>query len=260
MNQHIARILIGSAVVLGVAAKLATAGADSDASTVTTCLPPVAPTLTSEVPSDTPIADQPSINCLAWQQFIALNWPAVAQGGGKPAPLDSSEFGRPGDMSPVVWETYMDIHQVMTPDGSAPAPWGTPQAIPEVCAGSGAPGNRALQHTSKFTLGLVVPDDLSEAFPLNKPNWLADRDGNVVLYEILINRDEFEYINQTRILQWPGPTDQHGLGHAHQCSKGGVGWTGRLHRDQGGVADRRGSATAQMEHLQAERGLRLEWV
>ena len=60
------------------------------------------PSLTSEVPGDTPVNDQNSINCFAWQEFIALNWPAAKTGGGKPAKIGPEDFGRPNDWKPVV--------------------------------------------------------------------------------------------------------------------------------------------------------------
>lgn len=162
---------------------------------ITTCLPPVAPAVTSALPSDTPINDQASVNCIAWQQFVALNWPADPDRAGEPAAVGSGDFGRPGRLEPVVWETYADIHRVMTADGSSPAPWGTPAPLPAACEGAG-PGIRGLRHTSKFTETFEVPGDFDEAAPTGHPNWLADRDGNPVLYEILINRDEFDYVVQ----------------------------------------------------------------
>lgn len=162
---------------------------------VTTCLPAVAPTLTSQVPSDSPVADQPSLNCFAWQEFIALNWPAAPKGGGVASPEGPRSFGRPGARDPVVWESFMDAHELMTPDGSAPPPWGTPPTVPDACKKLGkAAGVRALRHSSKFTADLEVPGDLAEAAPFDAPNWLADRDGNPVMYEILVNQDEYQYI------------------------------------------------------------------
>src|SRR5690606_30716208 len=47
---------------------------------------------------------------------------------------------------------------------------------------------------SKFSVDLQVPGDLAEAAPFDGPNWLADRDGNVVFFEILVSEDEYEYI------------------------------------------------------------------
>lgn len=170
------------------------AAAPVAAEEITTCLPPVAPTLGSSIPSDTPVNDQASLNCFAWQEFIALNWPA--SGMGVAADVPASEFGISGDSRPTVWETYPNVHEVFPSDGSMPPPWGAETPVPTTCRGT-APNRRFLQHTSKFTAGLDVPDDLAEAAPFGTPNWLADRDGNPVLFEILTNRDEYEYIRES---------------------------------------------------------------
>jgi hypothetical protein len=34
------------------------------------------PALTATIPADAHAMDQANVNCFAWQQFIALNWPA----------------------------------------------------------------------------------------------------------------------------------------------------------------------------------------
>lgn len=184
-------ILIRSKWIAVVLSLLASPLAAQD---ITTCLPPVAPTLSSAVPGDTPVNDQASLNCFAWQEFIALNWPSAAMGVAADVP--ASEFGQTGDARPTVWETYPNVHETFPADGSMPPPWGSETPAPAACTAA-APGRRLLQHTSKFTANLDVPDDLAEAAPFGTPNWLADRDGNPVLFEILTNRDEYEYIRQS---------------------------------------------------------------
>ena len=159
----------------------------------TTC-PLVTVAVTSDVPFDTPVNDQASINCFAWQEFIALNWPAAGGGAGKPASVPANNFGKPGDYGPVVWETYMNSHQLMTENGSKPPPWGTSPDVPPACeALGGDKTRRVLNHTSKFTSDFETPDDLQEAAPNKAPNWLADRNGNPVFFEIMVSEDEYNY-------------------------------------------------------------------
>ncbi len=161
------------------------------------CLNP--PTLDSTVPSDSPITDQNSLNCFAWQEFIALNW--KADGIDAPAGPDPvANFGAPDDTGPTVWETYSDIHSVFLPDGSPPPPFGELPPAPAACAETYTPGTRVLTRSSKVSVDFEAPDDIAEAFPFDgSPNWLADRDGNQVWYEIMINRDEFDYIVANRL-------------------------------------------------------------
>lgn len=157
------------------------------------CLNP--PTLSSDVPGDTPINDQASLNCFAWQEFISLNWPAAASGGGRPAGVGARDFGNPGDLRPVVWETFMDIHQVFNSEGSKPPPWGTPPMVPGACRRVWD-GHRILTRTAKISIDFDAPEDINEAFPQGRPGWLADRLGNPVLYEIMIDEPEYDYIVQ----------------------------------------------------------------
>ena len=74
------------------------------------------PTMSPDMPGDTVLSDQPSFNCFAWSEFIAMNW-----GTGPDASAET--FGMPFDLGPVVFETYKNIHDLMLPDGAAPGPW-----------------------------------------------------------------------------------------------------------------------------------------
>jgi hypothetical protein len=156
-----------------------------------TC-PLVTVSVSSWIPFDSAVNDQASLNCFAWQEFIALNW--LAAGAGRPADVTAGKFGRPGDTRPVVWETYMYGDQLMRPDGGEPPAWGTTPELPAACGALGADkASRIVRHTSKFTSDFIAPDDLQEAAPYDSPNWLADRHGNPVFFEILVSEDEYNY-------------------------------------------------------------------
>jgi len=194
-------IVAVGAAVFGLASPLAdgapageAAAAASGGSPPWPCLALVQPKLTSQVPGDTPLNDQASLNCFAWQEFIALNWPAAPEGGGMPARVGPADFGKSGSFQPVVWETFMDIHEIMTPDGSKPAKWGTPPEVPAACRALGHKGLRPLVRTSKVSVEFDAPTDVDEAFPHPGPDWLADRKGNPVLYEILVDEPEYDFI------------------------------------------------------------------
>ena len=81
MSHHIARW----AVVWGIVSLLGMLSGIPQAAAQFPC-PFNPPTLTSEVPSDTPVNDQAALNCFAWQEFIALNWLAAPEGGGRIGP------------------------------------------------------------------------------------------------------------------------------------------------------------------------------
>lgn len=55
---------------------------------------------------------QRSADIFSWQEFIALNWPALAGSRGEPDP--DKKIGDPG---PRVWETWKEEYEVYRPDG-----------------------------------------------------------------------------------------------------------------------------------------------
>lgn len=152
------------------------------------CLEPVQPTLKPDIPSESLLNDQPSLNCFAWQEFIAMNW--LNEGG------TASNFGEPGDTSKVVFETYMNVDQFFNEDGSPPPQWGAAHEFPHNYKAS-HPLARNMSRTSKFSNffdGSGKQADIHEAFPQQSPNWLADVNGNLVWYEVFINKPEYDYL------------------------------------------------------------------
>ncbi len=187
-----------SGIVAGLFSSMAAAESHDTAVPAFPCLNP--PALSSDIPSDSPITDQNALNCFAWQQFIALNWTAAPGATTAAANDPGTFFGPPGDNAPTVWETYSDIHTIFRPNGETPLPFGQRPPLPSACQSYGTSGTRAITRTSKVTVDFDVPDDAAEAFPFNgSPNWLADRDGNQVFFEILVNRDEYDFIVENRL-------------------------------------------------------------
>jgi hypothetical protein len=113
---------------------------------------------------------QPCFDCFGWQLFIALNWPSKSAG----VPDPSKPFGEPRDYSDAVWQTYKSAFEVF--GDTEPTPWG---------------GNK----THELQLNSAVIKDTLLKYDLQSDhNWLTDEAGNVVRYEIRVNKDEFEYI------------------------------------------------------------------
>ena len=123
---------------------------------------------------------QPCFDCYGWQLFIALNWPAKS--AGEPDP--SMPFGNPGDYSNVVWQTYKNGLEVF--GETEPTPWG-----------QNPPPHLELNSA-------VLLDTFLEADLQSDNNWLTDQDGQVVRYEIRMNRDEFNYIMKNDIWHQEG--------------------------------------------------------
>jgi hypothetical protein len=113
---------------------------------------------------------QPCFDCYGWQLFVALNWPAKS--AGEPDPGKS--FGDPGEYANVVWQSYKSAFEIF--GDTEPTPWGTEKPF-------------ELQLNSA-----VIPETFLKADLQSDHNWLTDQDGEVVRYEIRINKDEFGYI------------------------------------------------------------------
>lgn len=109
---------------------------------------------------------QPNFDYLAWQMFVALNWPANADG----TPSTSTTITN-DTTSPRVWEFYETVAQVY-PGNNVPS-----------CAGN---GRVFLGQTGKFTVDSNI--EPSTIYPL------IDTAGNYVMYDIRIGPAEAEYI------------------------------------------------------------------
>ncbi len=115
------------------------------------------------------IQSNAAVECLAWQTFIYLNWPAK-----EGSPGDPDMAARLGGPGPTVWETFKRHDRVFLPNAATPAPWGA-----DVPA-AGAPRRLTTRHQSDGST-------------------LIDRAGRPVYYEMLLNRDEFRYIVENRL-------------------------------------------------------------
>ena len=148
----------------------------------------------NQVPGDLPsFSNQSQADCFAWQEFISLNWPTDG----------SNVFGQPLDYDPVTWETYMPKQVMFQPNGVKPPAWGT-LVSPEYA--SKFKTQKMLMNTSKtklltFTAKFADTDtirglDPHQAAPFDKPNWLGAQNGTNVWYEIMLNKDYYDFVVQ----------------------------------------------------------------
>jgi cytochrome c len=158
------------------------------------CSPLAPPQISCHQPADVEgELSQPNFNSrqraadlYAWQQFIALHWPAAATHPGQPDPakrLDAS--------GPRVWETWRDVGTLFLPGGVDPGPWEQAPALPPVCATAGA--TKVLHRIAKV-------DDLLDAMvqptgaDATRPPILTDQAGRTVYFDIRVNRVAYEYV------------------------------------------------------------------
>lgn len=138
---------------------------------------------------------QPDFDCFAWSEFVALNWPTNAAAG----------FGDPMDMSAVQWEGYIQKEALYPAQGAAPAPWNVGnqnlRSYKSSLLSNHIPVNRkVLKFDSKFVgVRMTNSDSISgsaQAFPFNGPSWLGAQNCTNVWYEVLLNKDIYDYVVQ----------------------------------------------------------------
>lgn len=134
-------------------------------------------TLSSAIPNNAANTEV-GMDCFAWQSFIALNWKADPNKPGYPDPAaTATDFGLPTDQTPKVWETYLEAGTVF--GTGLKGQWQVKR-----------PAGKNLVRTSKF--GDL---DLSSIIQAGSGNhWLTSQRGDVTYYEIMMNRDEYEFI------------------------------------------------------------------
>jgi hypothetical protein len=146
-------------------------------------------------------------DCLAWQDFIYLMWPAKADQRGAPDP--KQKLGASG---PTVWESYRTADTVFLPGGRDPGPWQQPQLTatvrPSLAQQVASGAVRHLTMTSKVSrpvLGNILKnaaefpqtflDSISEA----DGGTLYDLNGNPVYYEVAMDEIQYDYIRQHQL-------------------------------------------------------------
>lgn len=138
---------------------------------------------------------------VAWQAFVALNWPSDDKGNPRPK---ISDAGMP------VWAHYKESFEVYKEDGSAPSPWGAPRdldaQIPGVAgliADAIQKNKRILYRNNKHQELANKADESNQAFS----GGLWDKNGNLVMYEVLMNKTEFDYVVTNKLYNINGQVD-----------------------------------------------------
>lgn len=133
----------------------------------------------------------------SWRTFIALNWPA---NGATCGPDTSNGRSILNSTGPVVWETYLSSDQIFVDSTQQPAQW---------CANSNA--LTAVQHLPQELQELSRKTGITRFIHMNakspSPHGLdqasggplVDQNGRFARYEIRVNMDEYNYINQNSL-------------------------------------------------------------
>lgn len=141
---------------------------------------PVNPRLSDKV---YPYNPETGFGAFAWQTFVALNWPADANGN----PLENNKIGQSPEQ-PRVWEFYKGADQIFLPNGE------TPELVSPVMR---SPYNNGQNKINIQSLRLRLTEDAGDIDQPKlsaDPGVLIDQSGNYILNQIMINPIEVDEI------------------------------------------------------------------
>lgn len=179
------------------------------------------PTSGSFLTSDNPfLLSQNTLNCYAWQMFIAMNWPVNPGWPANPSLAGepdrhspAARFGVPGtagqpmSIAPL-WASYKDANDIFLPGAATPSGWGVQAPAPVGCQPKSALRNlrsgarKFLTATSESAVSARHRFHVSSSTPVTTPDstleatggWLTDQAGNLIYFERKVGKAEFDYI------------------------------------------------------------------
>lgn len=127
---------------------------------------------------------RPNFDDFSWRSFIALNWPVSNVRGEPLNPGNPATLTGAGNAYNAVWGSFRQDYELYT-GAQRPQPFDGGDGPAPHCTGGGV--NRVLLKSSK--LGDPLSDERQAfSFPL------VDQNGNYVYYEILFNRDQYDFV------------------------------------------------------------------
>ncbi|MGX9460921.1 hypothetical protein ACWXWU_06695 [Shewanella sp. A14] len=155
-----------------------------------TQLPTLSPTIPLEITATPPFSLeslQHDFDDFSWQSFIALNWPAKADG----SPDSSINIGQEVNR-PVVWLHWKESRDIFLADGAKPPRWDQSNSVPNVCKSIDQKTiPKGAIYLSQVGKTPNVLDESGEPFTTGP---LIDQNGLYTRYEILTNETMFNFI------------------------------------------------------------------
>ncbi|NHN25979.1 hypothetical protein FIA58_009865 [Flavobacterium jejuense] len=129
----------------------------------------------------------------SWKTFVAVFWPRDKEGKAKPNFTDEGK---------ATWLGWKEAFQVYRKDGGVPAPWESPR---EKTGYKNLTASMLEESTVRVYLSSETPthkirsknvaDETDQAFA----GKLFDQNGNEVYYEVLMNKEEFDYVVKNKL-------------------------------------------------------------
>lgn len=141
-----------------------------------------------------------AFNQYSWQALVAIMWPRDKEGNAMPNFTDEGK---------ATWLGWKEAFQVYREDGGVPAPWAGKRTVGAKLFDA----NIALEEDARVYLSSEIPahhgktknvaDEEDQAFA----GKLFDQNGNMVVYEVLMNKEEFDYVYANKLYNINGQID-----------------------------------------------------
>jgi hypothetical protein len=182
--------------------------------TISSTVPNTVPNELNPSGGGAPMATMQQAAAFAWQEFIALNWPAVNQTGGpnqRDTPDNNCRFGDPKCNGPLVWETFRSKVEIFPGQGNPPGyPGVVPNdpsfgydALPSYVYGPATPGNACDTPPPTGTVWINLDETdqitLASMFAGVAPTQAAGNSlPQLVRFLAKANRTEYVYVAQNK--------------------------------------------------------------
>ena len=144
----------------------------------------------------------------AWNEFIALNWPAVTQNGQprtRDMPDTTAHFGDPSHQGPLVWHTYRSKVEIFPPVGSRPNGYTTDSttsfgydAAPQYTYASAVSPASGTASDSTPWINLDENDEIGLDAMYAGVGTGAGYTNGLILFTAKANRSEYTYVARNR--------------------------------------------------------------
>ncbi|MET0606773.1 MAG: hypothetical protein ABWZ80_09975 [Beijerinckiaceae bacterium] len=142
----------------------------------------------------------------AWQDFIALNFPAAIENGRpQPRPSTSNGLGYNDGQYTTVWQTWSQATDLFRPGATPPPQFGGGHLLPNACLSlKGGPG-KLLRKTRQGPLTDSIV--LSEYIQANRMGPVIDQNGQYVRFGLNFNQAMHDYIVNNNLFSAQGQTE-----------------------------------------------------
>lgn len=144
---------------------------------------------------------------MAWQDFVALNWPAAIGTGGEllPEPSPDHALNYNDGSYTTVWETYIEARDLFPDGGATPPAFVSEHSLPDICEELGGGSGILLDRIAKSGTSASSSDEvLDEYIQANRMGPVVDVNGNYLRFGINFNEVMYDYVVDNKLYNAEG--------------------------------------------------------